>query len=42
MSKQITIKNQTRLKVYLEKVKINDTKSNYKKVNADRKRPRAN
>lgn len=42
MSKQITIKNQTRLKVYLEKVKINDIKSNIKSVNQDRKRPRTN
>lgn len=42
MSKQVTIKNQTRLRVYLEKVKINDTKSINKTINADRKRPRAN
>jgi hypothetical protein len=37
MSKQVTIKNQTKLKVYLEKAKKNDTKpvkekNNEKKV----------
>jgi hypothetical protein len=42
MSKQVTIKNQTKLKVYLEKAKKNDTKSNSERINKDRQRPRAN
>jgi hypothetical protein len=42
MSKQVTIKNQTKLKVYLEKAKKNDTESNRRGTNKDRQRPRAN
>ena len=42
MSKQITIKNQTKLKVYLDKVKKNDTKPNSQRTDNDRKRPRTN
>lgn len=42
MSKQVNIKNQTKLKVYLEKAKKNDTKPNSERTNNDRKRPRAN
>ena len=42
MSKQVTIKNQTKLKVYLEKAKKNDTKPNSNRVKEDRQRPRAN
>lgn len=41
MSKQVNIKNQNKLKVYLEKVK-NDTKSNSKSNRDTRKQPRAN
>jgi hypothetical protein len=42
MSKQVNIKNQTKLKVYLEKAKKNDTKPNSERTNKDRQRPRAN
>jgi hypothetical protein len=42
MSKQATIKNQTKLKVYLAKEKKNDTKSNCQGTDKDRKRPRTN
>jgi hypothetical protein len=42
MSKQVTIKNQTKLKVYLEKAKKNDIKPNSQRTNNDRQRPRAN
>lgn len=40
MSKQVTIKNQTKLKVYLEKAKKNDIKPNSQRTDKDRKRPR--
>lgn len=42
MSKQITIKNQTKLKVYLEKAKKNDVKPNSSRVKEDSRRPRTN
>jgi hypothetical protein len=42
MSKQITIKNQTKLKVYLEKVKKNDIKPNSKGVKDNSQRTRTN
>jgi len=42
MSKEVNFKNQNKLKVYLEKSKKNDTKSDSKRVNNDRKRSRAN
>lgn len=42
MSKEANIKNQVKLKVYLEKSKTNDTKSNSKKNNNIRKQSRAN
>ena len=42
MSKQATIKNQTKLKVYLAKEKKNDTESNRQRTDKDRKRPRTN
>lgn len=41
MSKQVNIKNQNKLKVYLEKVK-NDPKPNSKINNSIRKQPRTN
>jgi len=40
MSKQVTIKNQNKLKVYLEKAKKNDIKPNSQRTDKDRKRPR--
>lgn len=42
MSKQVNIKNQTKLKVFLAKEKKNDTESNRQRANKDRQRPRAN
>jgi hypothetical protein len=42
MSKEANIKNQNKLKVYLEKTKKNDPKSNSKANNGIRKQPRAN
>jgi hypothetical protein len=42
MSKEANIKNQNKLKVYLEKTKKNDTKSNSKNNNNIRKQSRAN
>ncbi len=42
MSKQVTIKNQNKLKVYLEKAKKNDIKPNSQRTDKDRKRPRTN
>ena len=42
MSKQVTIKNQNKLKVYLEKAKKNDIESNRQRTDKDRKRPRTN
>jgi hypothetical protein len=42
MSKKANIKNQNKLKVYLEKTKKNDTKSNSKNNNDIRKQSRAN
>ncbi len=42
MSKEANIKNQNKLKVYLEKSKKNDTKSNSKNNNNIRKQSRAN
>ena len=42
MSKEATIKNQNKLKVYLEKIKKNDPKSNSKGNNQVRQRPRTN
>lgn len=42
MSKQVTIKNQTKLKVYLEKAKKNDIKPNSQRTNNDRKLTRTN
>jgi hypothetical protein len=42
MSKQVNIKNQTKLKVYLEKAKKNDIESNRQRTDKDRKRPRTN
>jgi hypothetical protein len=42
MSKKANIKNQNKLKVYLEKTKKNDTKSNSKNNNNIRKQSRAN
>ena len=42
MSKEANIKNQNKLKVYLEKTKKNDLKSNSKANNDTRKRPRTN
>ena len=42
MSKQVTIKNQNKLKVYLEKAKSNDAKPNSRRVEKDSKRPRTN
>jgi len=42
MSKKANIKNQNKLKVYLEKTKKNDIKSNSKNNNNIRKQSRAN
>lgn len=42
MSKEANIKNQNKLKVYLEKTKKNDTKSNSKNNYNIRKQSRAN
>ena len=42
MSKEANIKNQNKLKVYLEKSKTNDIKPNSKKNNNIRKQPRTN
>jgi hypothetical protein len=42
MSKEANIKNQNKLKVYLDKSKKNDTKSNSKTNNGIRKQSRAN
>jgi len=42
MSKQITIKNQTKLKVYLEKEKKNDVKPNSIRTKKDSKRTPTN
>jgi hypothetical protein len=42
MSKQATIKNQTKLKVFLEKSKKNDTKPNSKTINNNGQRTRTN
>jgi hypothetical protein len=42
MSKEANIKNQNKLKVYLEKTKKNDLKSNSKANISIRKQPRAN
>ena len=42
MSKQINIKNQNKLKVYLAKEKKNDIKPNSQRTDNDRKRPRTN
>jgi hypothetical protein len=42
MSKEANIKNQNKLKVYLEKTKKNDIKSNSKNNNNIRKQSRAN
>jgi len=42
MSKEVNFKNQNKLKVYLEKSKKNDIKSDCKRVNNDRKRSRTN
>ena len=42
MSKEANLKNQNKLKVYIEKSKKNDTKSNSKKNNGIRKLSRAN
>jgi hypothetical protein len=42
MSKEANIKNQNKLKVYLEKTKKNDLTSNSKANNGIRKQPRAN
>jgi hypothetical protein len=42
MSKQVTIKNQNKLKVYLEKAKKNDIKPNSSTTDKTRQRPRTN
>jgi hypothetical protein len=42
MSKEINFKNQNKLKVYLEKSKKNDVKSDSKRVNQTGKRSRTN
>jgi hypothetical protein len=42
MSKEANIKNQNKLKVYLEKTKKNDLKSNCKANNINRRQSRAN
>jgi hypothetical protein len=42
MSKEINFKNQNKLKVYLEKSKKNDVKSDSKRVNQTWKRSRTN
>jgi hypothetical protein len=42
MSKEANIKNQNKLKVYLEKIKKNDLKPNSKTNNNIRKQSRAN
>jgi len=42
MSKEVNFKNQNKLKVYLEKSKKNDVKSNSQRVNQTGKRSRAN
>lgn len=42
MSKEANIKNQNKLKVYLEKTKKNDLKSNSKANNINRRQSRAN
>jgi len=42
MSKKANIKNQNKLKVYLEKTKKNDTQPNRKNNNNIRKQSRAN
>jgi hypothetical protein len=42
MSKQVTIKNQNKLKVYLEKAKKNDIKPNSQRTDKDRKQSRTN
>jgi hypothetical protein len=42
MSKQVTIKNQNKLKVYLEKAKKNDIKPNSQRTDNDRKPTRTN
>ena len=42
MSKQVNIKNQNKLKVYLAKEKKNDTQSNCRGTNKDRKPTRTN
>ena len=42
MSKQVTIKNQNKLKVYLAKEKKNDIKPNSQRTNNDRKPTRTN
>lgn len=42
MSKEANIKNQNKLKVYLEKIKKNDIKSDSKANNNIRKQSRAN
>ena len=42
MSKQVTIKNQNKLRVYLEKAKKNDIKPNSQRTDKNRKRPRTN
>jgi hypothetical protein len=42
MSKQVNIKNQNKLKVYLAKEKKNDIKPNSQRTDNDRKRARTN
>lgn len=42
MSKEANIKNQNKLKVYLEKAKKNDTKPNSSTTDKTRQRPRTN
>jgi hypothetical protein len=42
MSKVTTIKNQNKLRVYLEKAKNNDAKPNSRRIKEDSKRPRTN
>ena len=42
MSKEANIKNQNKLKVYLEKTKKNDLKSNSEANNINRRQSRAN
>jgi hypothetical protein len=42
MSKQVNIKNQNKLKVYLAKEKKNDIKPNSQRTDNDRKRTRTN